>query len=68
MSVIITNVSSNFGTDGEQDYIVRINDQPPIAAFRHVRANGLAECLRAAADAVEAKSKPQPTNLTGNEE
>lgn len=39
---------------GNHLYEIRIN-RTPVARFRHVRAKGLAECLRAAAAAVEAE-------------
>ena len=35
--------------DQPHDYVVRINNQPPLARFQHVRAKGAAACLRAAA-------------------
>lgn len=52
MSVIITNVSEHDDVFGRNDYVVSIN-RKPVATFKHERRNGLAECLRAAADAVE---------------
>lgn len=42
--------------DGERQYLVKINSQL-IAIFRHRRVNGLAECLRAAARAVDKAEK-----------
>jgi hypothetical protein len=54
MSVVITNVSTHDDLTGPNDYIVRINSQPVIARFTHVRSEGLAACLRRAAEAVEA--------------
>ena len=60
MSVIITNVSDHDGDDRISQYVVRINNGPVIASFEHWRANGLAECLRIAADAVEATDSPNP--------
>lgn len=60
MSVIITNVSAHDGSIGISDYIVRINDEPVIARFEHWRHEGLATCLRKAADAVEASGHPNP--------
>lgn len=50
MSVIITNVSEHDDLEGENDYVLRINNRE-IARFKHVRKEGLAECLRRAADA-----------------
>lgn len=44
-----------FGQDHE--YKVQINDQKPLAFFKHCRQDGPAACLRAAADAVEAALK-----------
>lgn len=52
MAIIIRNVSSGPLT-GIQQYTVRINSGPIIAAFEHVRDDGLAECLRKAARAVD---------------
>lgn len=54
MSVIITNVSKHSDAEGVNQYIIRINLHPPIAHFEHVRSEGLAKCLRRAADAVDA--------------
>lgn len=54
MSIIITNITTN--TDvGPDRYIVRINEKE-ICQFLHERKlNGLAQCLRDAADAVDIK-------------
>lgn len=54
MSVIITNVSSHDGSDLVSEYIVRINRGPVLGRFKHWRHEGLAKCLRLAADAVDA--------------
>lgn len=54
MSVVITNVSEHDDAEGVNSYVVRINHQPAIARFDHVRSEGLAVCLRKAADAVDA--------------
>lgn len=54
MSVIITNVSTHDDEQGTNQYVVRINHNPIIARFDHVRSEGLAMCLRRAADAVDA--------------
>jgi len=35
------------------DYVVRINNEPPLATFKHDRVFGAAECLRAAANAID---------------
>lgn len=40
--------------DQAHDYAVRINNDPPLALFAHVRSAGAAACLRAAADAIDA--------------
>lgn len=40
--------------DEPHDYAVRINGEPPLAYFTHIRAEGAAACLRAAADAIDA--------------
>tara|TARA_R100000365_G_C2748614_1_gene80763 strand:- start:11039 stop:11263 length:225 start_codon:yes stop_codon:yes gene_type:complete len=53
MAVIIQNISSHDDMIGSNDYVVRINNQT-IAYFGHVRSEGLATCLRKAADAVDA--------------
>lgn len=62
MSVIITNVTEGgmADADGWADYIVRFNMQEPVARFRHKRSDGLAECLRRAAEAVDAAASTHP--------
>jgi len=60
MSVIISNVSEHDDLDGVNTYIIHLSDKPVIATFDHVRSEGLAECLRKAADAVEAALDPKP--------
>lgn len=57
MSVIISNISRHNDTRGLNQYEVRINRDPVIANFEHVRSEGLAACLRRAADAVDAAEK-----------
>lgn len=57
MSVVITNVSKHHDFVGLNQYVVRINHDPVIAHFDHVRSEGLAECLRRAAEAVDAAEK-----------
>ena len=67
MSIIITNISDDQMTTGVQNYVLRINKKV-ICYFKHNRSyNGLAECLRDAADAVDASDCPdRPTQqLTG---
>lgn len=46
--------SSGRSDDLPHDYTVQVNREPPLARFRHVRSLGAAECLRAAADAIDA--------------
>lgn len=56
MMLWVQNASNNFDDrpdDAEHDYVVRINRNEPLASFKHVRARGAAECLRAAADAID---------------
>lgn len=60
MSVVITNVSDHDGSDRISEYVVRINNGPVLGRFKHWRANGLAECLRLAADAVDEAQHPNP--------
>lgn len=60
MSVVITNISHHDGSIAISDYVVRINDGPVIAKFSHWRKDGLATCLRLAADAVEASGDKNP--------
>lgn len=58
MALWIQNVTQDDRPDSEpHDYVVRINQQPPLASFQHVRAKGAAECLRAAADAIDQNRK-----------
>lgn len=53
MSVTITNVGPYDGDPGgERNYEVRISGKL-LAEFKHRRDDGLATCLRKAADAVE---------------
>jgi hypothetical protein len=55
--IAIINDGSNRSTTGVHGYKVQINDRV-ICTFEHVRESGLAECLRRAADAVEASVVP----------
>lgn len=58
MALWIQNVTDGDRSDDEpHDYVVRINWQEPLATFQHVRSLGAAECLRAAADAIDASGK-----------
>lgn len=52
MSIVIINVSTYDDLVGLNHYVVRINSGQAIPRFAHVCAEGLAECLRKAADAV----------------
>lgn len=55
----IQNVTPGERPDNEpHDYVVRINREPPLGVFRHVRDLGAAECLRAAAVAIDGKPTP----------
>ena len=52
MSIIITNITEDHIPDGLNNYVVKINNRV-ICYFEHVRSyDGLARCLRDAADAV----------------
>jgi len=56
MALWIQNISPlGRAEDQPHDYIVRINNEPPLARFQHVRNKGAAACLRAAADAIDAQ-------------
>ncbi|TCR07297.1 hypothetical protein [Neorhizobium sp. JUb45] len=57
MSVVINNISRHGDLRGLNQYEVRINNDLVIARFSHVRSEGLAACLRKAADAVAAVEK-----------
>lgn len=55
MALWIQNITPDVRPDDEpHEYAVRINGEPPLAYFQHVRADGAAACLRAAADAIDA--------------
>jgi hypothetical protein len=54
VSIVITNVGFAEPDTGKCVYVVRINNDPTIATFIHYRSDGLAECLRLAAKAVDA--------------
>lgn len=53
MSIVISNVSTHDDLAGLNTYIVHLAGKPVIARFDHVRSEGLATCLRRAADAVD---------------
>lgn len=61
MSIIIQNVSTG-ALCGLQDYELRIN-QCVIVRFSHVREDGLATCLRKAAEAVETARNEKITQI-----
>lgn len=52
MSVVISNVSDHDDMEGLNTYIVHFSGKPVIARFDHIRSEGLAACLRRAAEAV----------------
>lgn len=58
MSIVISNVGYGHH-DNPCVYEVCINDEPRIALFEHVPSDGLAECLRKAAEAVD-KAQDHP--------
>lgn len=59
MPVIIENHSPrSLSDDKEHEYLLRIN-QEPIVWFKHRRDEGLAECLRRAAAAVDKNTAPR---------
>lgn len=60
MSVIITNVSDHDGSERLSEYVVRVNNGPILGRFEPWRANGLAECLRLAAVAVDEENSLNP--------
>lgn len=62
MAIIIQNISGdNFDYTGINHYQIRIN-QKVIAEFDHTRSEGLAKCLRLAADAVEDPMRVEKIN------
>lgn len=56
MALWIQNVTNDpyLPDDQPHTYVVRLNQDPPLAGFQHVRERGAAACLRAAADAIDA--------------
>lgn len=58
MSVVIQNVTKHSKPTGIHDYVLRINAEE-ICRFKHRREDGLAECLRRAAEAVEKNGVPK---------
>lgn len=66
MAVIIQNISTHNDLTGRNDYVVRINNQT-IAYFDHIRAKGLATCLRLAADAVDEAERSAVNSLANIE-
>jgi len=63
MSIIITNDGTNPRSHGDHRYTVHINQQV-ITQFVHRRQEGLAACLRKAADAVAATEVIKPVDHT----
>ena len=62
MAIIIHNISGdNFDYTGINQYQVRINNRF-ISEFQHTRSDGLAECLRLAAKAVEDPMRVEKIN------
>lgn len=54
MALWIHNVTHpDFADQNEQDYEVKVNRET-LARFKHLRSKGAAECLRSAADAIDA--------------
>lgn len=62
MAIIITNVSDELKRRGEHDYQLRINNRV-LALFKHKREDGLAKCLRLAADALEKQEREDFINF-----
>jgi len=52
MSIIISNISDTYSRKGEQEYIIHLN-RIPLATYTHQSEDGMAECLRKAATALE---------------
>ena len=59
--IAIINDGTNRGTTGVHGYKVQINDRV-ICTFEHLREDGLAECLRKAAAAVEASGATEASD------
>lgn len=59
MSIIITNIDKHPRETGSHEYVVKIN-RDTICYFTHNREDGLATCLRRAANAVQRVSKEKP--------
>jgi hypothetical protein len=51
--IAITNISRGIPDSEPHEYTVSINLGKPLAKFSHLRGDGLAACLRAAADAID---------------
>jgi len=57
MSIVIQNVTKVVSTDNKDTYLLRINSEV-ICRFMHERKiNGLSQCLRDAADAIDKKNQ-----------
>lgn len=59
-----TNPSEEYDPGGERNYEVGIN-QTPFATFTHRREDGLATCLRKAADAIEREGVKNRDKING---
>jgi len=64
MSIIITNISTHDDPVGLNQYVLRIN-RSQIVLFDHVRSDGLAKCLRRAADAAEKAERERMAVVAG---
>jgi hypothetical protein len=62
MSVTINNVSERPSEDGINYYEVVIGNEV-IASFAHIRSDGLAQCLRRAANAVELRDRAKAAGI-----
>ena len=59
MSIIIQNITQEHVPEGQNLYVLRINDKR-ICNFTHERSyDGLAQCLRDAVDAVDRRDEDQ---------
>jgi len=67
MSITIENITQYHLTEGLNRYRLRIDDNL-IVEFEHVRSfNGLSQCLRDAADAVDAQGRREHKRLSKEE-
>ena len=49
--------------NGNDYYVVRINQNAPLAYFEHDRTTGAAQCLRDAANAIDAATKGSASDV-----